>query len=306
MRSYNSMTDLSIALTGLELHNPTILAAGVLGTTGSSLKRMALSGAGAVVTKSLGSVPNRGHSNPTMIGLEYGFLNAMGLPNPSYKDFSGELATAREGGVPVIASVFGAHPAEFEEIISGLAGPDAYELNVSCPHAGGYGASVGNDPVLVEDITRAARKAADAPVWVKLTPNVTDIVEIGEAAQRGGADAVVAINTVRGMAVDINSGYPILGHIYGGLSGRSIHPIAVKCVFDLYSSLDIPVIGVGGVSNWQDAIEMMMAGASAVQIGSAVYDNINIFSEICKGLSGYLGERALRDIVGLAHRMVAR
>ncbi|HUW68296.1 MAG TPA: dihydroorotate dehydrogenase [Candidatus Nanoarchaeia archaeon] len=298
------MPSLALEITGLKLENPIILAAGVLGTTGSSLKRMADSGAGAVVTKSIGSEPKEGHQNPTMVKLDCGFLNAMGLPNPSYKDFQDELATAKQGGIPVVASVFGAHPDEFAKIIIGLQGADAYELNVSCPHATGYGAVVGTDPVLVEEITRAAKKATKAPVWVKLTPNVTDIVVIGEAAQKGGADAVVAINTVRGMAVDIHSGYPILGNIYGGLSGQAIRPMAVKCVFDLYNALDIPIIGVGGVGNWQDAVEMMMAGASAVQIGSAVYDDINIFNKICTGLSGYLSDKnyTLHDIIGLAHR----
>ncbi|MDW7775517.1 MAG: dihydroorotate dehydrogenase [Methanosarcinales archaeon] len=301
-------TDLSIELTGLALENPTILAAGVLGTTGSSLKRIANSGAGAVVTKSIGIEPKPGHPNPTMFKLGCGFLNAMGLPNPSFKEFRGELITAREGGVPVIASVFGAHPDEFSQIITGLDGADAYELNVSCPHASGYGAAVGTDPVLVTEITKAAKQAANAPVWVKLTPNVTDIVEIGEAAQKGGADAVVAINTVRGMAIDIHSGYPILGNRFGGLSGAAIHPVAVKCVYDLYQALDIPVIGVGGIENYQDAVEMMMAGACAVQIGSAVYDSINIFNEVTAGLARYLADNSMEldDIIGMAHRKVGR
>ncbi|MCL7414445.1 MAG: dihydroorotate dehydrogenase [ANME-2 cluster archaeon] len=298
--------DLSIELTGMGMKNPTILAAGVLGTTGSSLKRVANSGAGAVVTKSIGIEPKPGHPNPTMFKLECGFLNAMGLPNPSYKEFRGELDTAKESGVPVIASVFGAHPDEFSKIIDGLDGADAYELNVSCPHASGYGAVVGTDPLLVEEITRAAKQTANAPVWVKLTPNVTDIVAIGEAAQRGGADAVVAINTVRSMAIDIHSGYPILGNLYGGLSGPAIHPVAVKCVYDLYQALDIPVIGVGGIANYQDAVEMMMAGACAVQIGSAIYDSISVFDDVTMGLSEYLVSHGLvlDDIIGLAHRKV--
>jgi dihydroorotate dehydrogenase (NAD+) catalytic subunit len=308
MKFMNDMAfiDLSVDITGLELENPTILAAGILGTTGASLKRMSRSGAGAVVTKSIGSEPKEGHSNPTMVKLECGFLNAMGLPNPSYKDFKNELAVAKEAGIPVIASVFGAHPDEFAEIICTMDGADAYELNVSCPHSKDYGSAVGTDPVLVEEITKAAKKAAQAPVWVKLTPNVTDIVEIGEAAQKGGAHAVVAINTVRGMCIDIYSGYPILGNLHGGLSGPAIHPISVKCVYDLYTALDIPVIGVGGIGSWQDVVETMMAGASAVQIGSAIYDNIEIFKEVCSGLSYYLATHGctLNEIVGLAHRKV--
>jgi dihydroorotate dehydrogenase (NAD+) catalytic subunit len=157
----------------------------------------------------------------------------------------------------------------------------------------------------VEEITKAVKNATNAPVWVKLTPNVTDIKQIGLAAQRGGADAVVAINTVRGMAIDIQSGYPILGNRFGGLSGAAINPVAIKCVHDLYSVLDIPVIGVGGISKWQDAVEFIMAGARAVQVGSAVGDNINIFSDISSGLEKFLAKKewTLDDIYGMVHEL---
>lgn len=294
---------LTLSLTGLDLINPLMLAAGVMGTTGSSLKRVAESGAGAVVTKSVGIEPMNGHNNPTMVELDCGYLNAMGLPNPSYKNFQNEIDLAREGGVPVIASIFGASADEFSEIAGSLRA-DAFELNVSCPHACGYGAQVGSDPALVEEITKAVKNAASVPVWVKLTPNVTDIKSIGLAAQRGGADAVVAINTVRAMAIDIESGYPILGNKFGGLSGRAIKPIAIKCVYDLYEALDIPVIGVGGISDWKDAVEFMMAGAKAVQIGSAVGNNINIFKDISSCIEAFMEENewTLEDIYGMAHK----
>jgi dihydroorotate dehydrogenase (NAD+) catalytic subunit len=267
---------LSLTLTGLKLKNPLMLAAGIMGTTGGSLKRIAESGAGAVVTKSIGLEPKGGHSNPSMVEVDCGYLNAMGLPNPSYKNFQGEIDIAKEAGVPVIASIFGGCSLDFSEIAGALRA-DAFELNVSCPHAHGYGAEIGTDPELVEEITRAVKRAANVPVWVKLTPNVTNIKDIGLAAESGGADAVVAINTVRGMAIDIESGYPILGNKFGGLSGRAIKPVAIKCVYDLYEALDIPVIGVGGISDYKDVIEFMMAGAQAVEIGSAVGNNINIF-----------------------------
>jgi len=294
---------LSLSLTGLKLKNPLILAAGIMGTTGSSLKRAAEGGAGAVVTKSIGIEPKGGHSNPTMVEGDCGYLNAMGLPNPSYKNFQREIDLAREGEVPVIASIFGASADELSEIAGALRA-DAFELNVSCPHACGYGAQVGSDPALVEEITKAVKSATTAPVWVKLTPNVTDIKSIGIAAQRGGADAVVAINTVRAMAIDIESGYPILGNKFGGLSGRAIKPIAIKCVYDLYEALHIPVIGVGGISDWKDAVEFMMAGARAVQIGSAVGNNINIFNDISSCMEVFLEEKGwtLDDIYGMAHK----
>lgn len=295
---------LSLTLTGLKLKNPLMLAAGIMGTTGGSLKRIALGGAGAVVTKSIGIEPKSGHPNPSMVEVDCGYLNAMGLPNPSYKNFQDEIDTAKEGGVPVIASIFGGEPDEFREIASALR-PDAFELNVSCPHAHGYGTEVGTDPALVEEITRTVKSAVDVPVWVKLTPNVTDITGIGLAAQRGRADAVVAINTVRGMAIDIDSGYPILGNKFGGLSGRAIKPVAIKCVFDLFKTLDIPVIGVGGISEWKDVVEFIMAGARAVEIGSAVGNNIDIFSDISSCMEAFLADKewTLSDIYGMAHEV---
>lgn len=289
---------------GLKLSNPTILAAGIMGTTGASLKRMASMGAGAVVTKSIGVQPKYGHPNPTMVVLQGGYVNAMGLPNPSYKEFTRELEIARESHVPVIASIFGATAEEFVEIARGLPGADAYELNVSCPHAIGYGMQVGTDPALVKSITAAVKAAVKVPVWVKLTPNVTDIREIGLAAQEGGADAVVAINTLKAMAIDVDTGYPILGNVHGGLSGPAIKPVAVRCVYDLYDALEIPVIGAGGVSNWADAVEMMMAGACAVEIGSAVYEDTGVFAATAMGVSDYLDRKGLKlkDIVGMSHK----
>jgi dihydroorotate dehydrogenase (NAD+) catalytic subunit len=294
---------LSLRLTGIPLKNPLMLAAGIMGTTGGSLKRIAQAGAGALVTKSIGLEPKSGHNNPSVVEVDCGYLNAMGLPNPSYKNFQHEIDIAKEGGVPVIASIFGGCALDFSQI-SGSIHADAFELNVSCPHAHGYGAEIGTDPTLVEDITRAVKNTLDVPVWVKLTPNVTNIKSIALAAQRGGADAVVAINTVRAMAIDIESGYPILGNKFGGLSGRAIKPVAVKCIYDLYEALDIPVIGVGGISDWKDAVEFIMAGAQAVEIGSAVGNNINVFNEISSGMETFLTQKGwtLEDIYGMAHK----
>lgn len=295
---------LSLTLTGLNLKNPLLLAAGVMGTTGGSLKRIADNGAGAVITKSLGIEPKTGHANPSMVEVDCGYLNAMGLPNPSYKNFQQEIDIGRDSGVPVIASIFGGCALDFSQI-AGTLDADAFELNVSCPHAHGYGADIGTDPKLVEDITMAVKTATDKPIWIKLTPNVTDIKSIGLAAQRGGADAVVAINTVRGMAIDIESGYPVLGNRFGGLSGRAIKPVAIKCVYDLYDALDIPVIGAGGISDWKDAVEFIMAGAFAVEIGSAVGNNINVFKDISKGMETFLAKKewTLDEVCGMAHKI---
>lgn len=297
------MPSLTVHAGGLTLHNPVLLAAGILGTTGASLRRAALAGAGGVVTKSIGSVPREGHPGPTVVGVECGLLNAMGLPNPSYKQFQEEIEIAKTGGVPVIASIFGSSAEEFAKIARGLE-PDAFELNLSCPHAEKYGSELGRYPEMVEAVTGAVKAAANVPVWVKLTPNTADIAELGLAAQRGGADAVVAINTLKAMAIDIETGYPILGNRFGGLSGQAIKPVAVRCVYDLASQLEIPVIGVGGVTSWEDAVEMIQAGACAVQVGTALLRGYSVFSEITEGLSRYLERKSLtpEELCGLAGR----
>jgi dihydroorotate dehydrogenase (NAD+) catalytic subunit len=297
------MPSLSIHAGGLDLKNPVLLAAGILGTTGASLRRASLAGAGGVVTKSVGSVPREGHPGPAIVHVKCGLLNAMGLPNPSYRDFQSEIETARSAGVPVIASIFGSSAAEFAQIARVLKA-DAFELNLSCPHAEKYGSELGRYPDLVESVTGAVKAAADVPVWVKLTPNTADILELGLAAQRGGADAVVAINTLKAMAIDIETGYPILGNRYGGLSGQAIKPVAVRCVYELYGRLEIPVIGVGGISCWEDAVEMIMAGALAVQVGTALQSGYGIFEEITNGILRYLERKSmtLEDLCGLAWR----
>ncbi|VVB72663.1 Dihydroorotate dehydrogenase [uncultured archaeon] len=297
------MSSLTVHAGGLDLQNPVLLAAGILGTTGASLRRAALAGAGGVVTKSLGSVPREGHHGPTVVAVECGLLNAMGLPNPSYRNFQEEIEIARKGGRPVIASIFGSSAREFSQIARGLKA-DAFELNLSCPHAEKYGSELGRYPEMVESVTGAVKAAADVPVWVKLTPNTADILELGLAAQRGGADAVVAINTLKAMAIDIETGYPILGNRFGGLSGRAIKPVAVRCVYDLAAGLDIPVIGVGGITSWEDTVEMILAGASAVQVGTALQRGYGIFEEITVGLARYLERKSLtlEELRGLAGR----
>ncbi len=286
------MAILSGAVGGLILRNPVMLAAGILGTTGSSLRRAARAGAGCVVTKSVGATPREGHPGPVVVQVEGGLLNAMGLPNPSYKNFQEEIDLARQGGVPVVASIFGDGPEEFAEVASGL-DADCFELNLSCPHAERYGSEIGCEPSNVEAITRAVKNSVDVPVWVKLTPNVADIVSLGKAAQRGGADAVVAINTLKAMAIDVETGRPILSNRFGGLSGPAIKPVAIRCVFDLFAALEVPVIGVGGISSWEDTAEMILAGAQGVQMGTALAGGYGIFGEITAGLERYLVRKGL-------------
>jgi dihydroorotate dehydrogenase (NAD+) catalytic subunit len=290
----------------LKLENPTILAAGVLGTTASSLRRVMRNGAGAVVTKSVGLYPREGHRGPVLVEIEGGYINAMGLPNPGL-EFIEELETLRtfDDSKPIIVSIFGSDEREFIKLATSVCRlADAIELNLSCPHTKGYGFEIGSQPVVVETITKSIKEAVELPVWVKLTPNVNDITSIGKAAERGGADAVVAINTVTGMAIDVESGIPILGNIFGGVSGHIIRPIAVRCIYELYNELDIPIVGVGGVNDYRSALELIMAGAQAIQLGSAVARDISIFKEVSGGISAYLTEKNfnLHDIIGIAHR----
>jgi len=292
-----SLREGPVQVGGVPLQNHLILAAGVLGTTAASLRRMIRLGAGGVVTKSIGPDPKDGHPGPCLVSLEDGLLNAMGLPNPS-RDFLFEVSGLE--GEPVIASIFGGTPEEFHEVGRWFRGRVAgLELNLSCPHAEGYGAAIGSDPDMVEECTRAV-SSLGIPIWVKLTPNVTDITAIGAAAERGGASAIVAINTVKAMRISTGMRRPVLGNRYGGLSGKAIFPVAVRCVYELYESCNIPIIGCGGVSTADNVIEMMMAGAGAVEIGSAVAGDVNIFRTIAADLYSDGGEFP-EDIVGCAH-----
>lgn len=286
-----------VTVGGVKLDNHLILAAGILGTTGASLSRVLSLGAGGVVTKSIGPVPKDGHAGPCVAVLENGIMNAMGLPNPS-KEFTEELKPLANR--PVVVSIFGGNPEEFATVAGWFADTAAgFELNLSCPHAEGYGAAIGVNPKLVESCTKAV-SVLKRPTWVKLTPNVTDITEIGKAAERGGATAIVAINTLKAMRISTAFKRPVLGNRFGGLSGDAIFPVAVRCVYELYEACKIPIIGCGGVSTADNVIEMMMAGAQAVEIGSAVHRDIAVFETIKSGLYAKKGV-APDEIVGCAH-----
>ena len=302
------MVDISVDIAGLRLRNPVMLAAGVLGLTGLSLRRVMDAGPGAVVTKSVGLRPREGYPNPTVVQVGCGLLNAMGLPNPGIHHFAEEIREAREGGVPVIVSVFGFSAEEFSEVARAAveAGADALELNVSCPHVEKTGAEIGQNPRLVAEVVGSVKRVVDKPVFVKLTPNVADIAEVARQAVRAGADAVTAINAVRAMAIDVETTRPILANRVGGLSGPAIKPIAIRCVYELYQELDVPVIGCGGIMTWRDAVEFMLAGASAVQIGTAIaFKGLGTFRSITRGVDAYLkkrGHRSVKEIVGISHR----
>jgi dihydroorotate dehydrogenase (NAD+) catalytic subunit len=299
---------MTVEVSDVELKNPVLLASGILGSTGASLNRALRAGAGGVVTKSIGSRQREGHPGPNVFvddSEEYA-LNAVGLSNPS-EAFTDEVEKV-DG--PTVVSVFGGTADEFAEMARTFEPyADAFELNVSCPHAEGYGVAIGSDPELTRGVTEAVVGAVDVPVWVKLTPDVADVTGIGRAAQEGGADAIVATNTLSAMAIDVESGRPILGNVHGGLSGSALKPVAVRCVYDLYEALDVPVVGVGGVSSPEDAVEYMLAGATAVEVGTAVWDGgIEVLGEIADGIEEYKERKNLShdELVGRAHELAAK
>ena len=301
-----SQLSLAVDLAGLRLRNPVMNAAGVLGISSRLLRRVYEGGAGAVVTKSLGPVPRSGHRNPTLVSVEGGVLNAMGLPNPGADYFIEAIRELKRDGIPVVASFFGASIEEFREVAGVLsdAGADALELNCSCPNVEEEMGMLGGDPVNTERVTAAVKEAAKPPVFVKLSPNVTDIAGIARAAERGGADAISAVNTLKGMAVDVDLRRPVLTNVTGGLSGPALKPVALRCVWEVAEAVEIPVIGCGGVSDWRDAVEYLLCGASAVEIGTGAMERgFGVYGEVAEGIRRYLEENGFTEvgeIVGLA------
>jgi len=299
---------LEVEICQIKMKNPTALAAGVLGSTSASLNWAARSGAGAVVTKSFGLEPNKGYPNPTTVEVEGGIINAIGLSNPGVERFKEELKKL-DGNVPQIASIYGSTPEDFSQIASKVHNlVDALELNVSCPHAmEGCGASIGQDPNLTTQIVKAVKKTVKSPVLVKLTPNVTDIVEIARAAESGGADALTLINSLGpGMRIDLETANPVLSNRFGGMSGPAIKPVALRCVYQVSQEVELPVMGVGGIMDYKDVVEFLYAGASCVQVGTAVmYNGLDVFREITSGLEKFMirkGYQQVEEMVGLAHQ----
>ena len=297
---------LEINLSGINLKSPIILASGILGVSYSSMKRVIEAGAGAVTTKSIGPISRKGYKNPSIIEIYPGtFMNAVGLGNPGIEEFLSEIKEIKKYNIPLIVSVFGDTNEMYLDVAAKAekAGADAIEINISCPHA--EVSSIGINKNATFKLVQYLKKNLSVPLFVKLNPNVTDLSEIALAAEKGGADGVVAINTVAALKIDVKSKMPILAHGSGGLSGKAIHPIAVKKVYDLYKVLKIPIIGCGGIDSWQDVVEFFLAGASAVQIGTALYKESEIITEINKGVIRYLkdnGYKSIIDIKGLTHK----
>ena len=303
------MAELGVRLAGVSLRNPFLLASGVWGESGESLAGAWRAGAGGVITKSIGSDVRPGYPNPTIEAYErWGLLNAMGLPNPGIDEYPREIEIARKAGATVIGSIFGGDAEEFARLAVRMAatGVVALELNLSCPHAEGFGTEVGSTPENVEKVVRAVTRAVSIPVIAKITPNTSDAAGLALAAERGGASAVSAINTLRALAIDVQLRRPVLAHGLGGLSGPAIKPVGLACVWQIFEKVSVPVIGVGGIATAQDALEYVMAGARAVEVGTQVtFDGIGVFGRMANDLTRLLdglGFARLEDAVGVAHR----
>ncbi len=305
------MADLTVELAGVPLRNPLLLASGIWGETGASMAAAYAAGAGGVVTKSIGAEPRSGYPNPTVEPLgPVGLLNAMGLPNPGIDEYPAEIEVARASGAPVIGSIFAAAPREFAALARRMAGTGvvALELNLSCPHAHGYGSEIGSDPRRVERIVRSVVAAVDLPVLAKITPNTADPAGLARAAERGGAHAISAINTVRALAIDVTLARPILAHGLGGLSGPAIKPVGLACVWQIFEAVRIPIVGIGGIASADDALEYLLAGARAVQIGTALSGpGVALFGTIARDLASRLDALGIdrwEEAVGRAHGRV--
>ena len=298
--------DISTEVGTIKIERPTMLASGILGISLDVFDRLYKDGAGAVVTKSLSKEPWEGYPNPTVVGVKTGYLNAVGLSNPGAPYFAKMISLNKT--VPIIVSLVGSIPEDFVFMIKQFENVKilGYELNLSCPHVEKVGLEVGDDPELVHKIVKSVKSQLQVPVIAKVGLGSSDYLETVRVACESGVDAITAINTIRAMAIDVETTRPILSHKIGGLSGPAIKPIAVRCVYEISSKFDIPVIGCGGVSSWEDAIEFILAGASAVQIGSALVDKwVGVFLEINSGISKYMEKKnfsKIKEMVGIAKK----
>ena len=302
------MTDISVDLAGVTLRNPVIPASGTFEVTGMGDRFFDPSELGAVINKTVFLDPRPGNPPPRIYETPCGMLNSIGIPSEGADLFiEKQLPELKSIGVPVIVSVAESSLDRFRLIAekieeTGMA--DLLELDLSCPNVA-HDAQWSEDPKLLNDVVSAVKEAVTLPVIAKLSPMVPDIGYMGKTAEDAGADALSCINTFRGIAIDIETRTPVLGNVVGGLSGPAIHAAAVYAVYSVYKAVSIPVIGIGGISTWRDAVEFMMAGASAVGVGMYNFVNPRVMPEIIQGIRSWSEERgllSLRDIIGAAHR----
>lgn len=297
--------NIPVHFAGLSLKNPVIIASGILGLSQTIFDRLADVGAGAIVSKSISMYPREGYRNPTVVSLEHtSWLNAVGLANPGAEAFSKEISSNK---VPLFVSLVGSSTEEFISVVKRFKSSNilGFELNLSCPHVEKMGMEIGDDPRLVKEIIQSIKNESSKPLIVKVGLGKSDILEIAKISEDAGADGITAINTLRAMKIDIVNKCPILENKVGGLSGAAIKPIGVRCVYELRKKISLPIIGSGGILTISDMLEYIMAGATAVQVGSLIaYKGLDAVGKLVGDLHDYLESNNyddLEEIVGIVH-----
>ena len=297
--------DMRVKIAGVEWNNPVTVASGTFGSGEEYSEFVDLNRLGAVTTKGVANVPWPGNPTPRVAEIPSGMMNAIGLQNPGIDVFcKRDIPFLRQYDTKIIVNVCGRSTEDYCEVVERLANEDVdmLEINISCPNVKEGGIAFGQNPKAAEEITRAVKKYAKQPVIMKLSPNVTSISEMAKAVEAGGADAISLINTLTGMKIDINRKTFALANKTGGVSGPAIHPIAVRMVYEAANAVNVPIIGMGGIETAEDAIEMLLVGASAVSVGTANFYNPNVTMEIVDGIARYMEQNhfaSVQDMVGI-------
>ena len=297
--------DMRVKIAGVEWNNPVTVASGTFGSGEEYSEFVDLNRLGAVTTKGVANVPWPGNPTPRVAEIHSGMMNAIGLQNPGIDVFcKRDIPFLRQYDTKIIVNVCGRSTEDYCEVVERLANEDVdmLEINISCPNVKEGGIAFGQNPKAAEEITRAVKKYAKQPVIMKLSPNVTSISEMAKAVEAGGADAISLINTLTGMKIDINRKTFALANKTGGVAGPAIHPLAVRMVYEAANAVNVPIIGMGGIETAEDAIEMLLVGASAVSVGTANFYNPNVTMEIVDGIARYMEQNhfaSVQDMVGI-------
>ena len=297
--------NMKVNIAGVEWNNPVTVASGTFGSGEEYSEFVDLNRLGAVTTKGVANVPWPGNPTPRVAEIHSGMMNAIGLQNPGIDVFcERDIPFLRQFDTKIIVNVCGRSAEDYCEVVERLANEDVdmLEINISCPNVKEGGIAFGQNPKAAEEITKAVKKYAKQPVIMKLSPNVTSIAEMAKAVEAGGADAISLINTLTGMKIDINRKTFALANKTGGVSGPAVHPIAVRMVYEAANAVNVPIIGMGGIESAEDAIEMLLVGASAVSVGTANFYNPTVTMDIVDGIEAYMKQNhfaSVQDMVGI-------
>ena len=304
-----SPVDFTTQLAGISLRNPVLTSSGTYGFGEEYAAYCPVEALGGITLKGITPLPRLGNPVPRLAETPAGLLNSVGLENPGLEEFlKSYLPKVRKLPTAVIANISGFSLEDYVQIARALqrdSGLTALEVNISCPNVKHGGMHFGTDPGSAEEVIAAVKAKTDLPIIAKLSPNVTDIVGMARAVQRGGADALSLINTLLGMRIDLDQQRPVLANTFGGLSGPAIRPVAVRMVWQVAEAVDLPIIGMGGITTWQDAVEFLLAGATAVSIGTGNFVNPQAPLEILQGIQDYCEKKGIafvRELVGQAHK----